>query len=195
MNRGPGDLHTMLERLALRVEAGERRQDRRVHVDGTPGERSEVRGRKNPHEPGGTDEADPTRSELTHECEVERFPVGEVLGVHEEGFDTRRPRPLQCRRMLPVRDHDDDLRRVVGSRRSVEKRLKIRATSGDEDAHPKAAARSCHATSSTPRSPATTSPSRATFSPDSRRSRAAVSAAAAGTITTWPIPMLKVRNI
>jgi len=127
----------------------------------------------------------PTRrvvSSLT--SQVERLPVAEVPRVDGERLDACSPGAVQRCRPLPIGDHDDDLSRIVGSRRRIQERLEIGAPARDQDPHAKAITGGHQATSSTPRSPATISPIRTTCSPAPRRIRAAVSAVAEGTMTT-----------
>src|SRR2546422_817956 len=104
--------------------------------------------------------------------------------VDEERLDSCSPGAVQGCRPLPIGDHDDDLSRIVGSRRRIQEYLEIGAAARDQDTHAKAITRGHQATSSTPRAPATISPIRATCSPAPRRIRAVVSVVADGTITT-----------
>ena len=56
MDGGPGHLHAMVQRLALRVDARERRQERRVDVENRVGKCVEKRCPDQPHETGQADE-------------------------------------------------------------------------------------------------------------------------------------------
>ena len=58
MHGRAGDLDAVLERLALRVEAGERRQQRRVNVEDAHRKGVEQRLADKPHEAGEADEVD-----------------------------------------------------------------------------------------------------------------------------------------
>src|SRR5262245_50518435 len=155
-----------------------------MDVHRATGEGARIGRRENSHEPGVAHQADTAPGELPDEGQVERFAVAEVLGVHEERLDARGAGAIQGCRALPIRDDHDDLSGVARPRRRIQKRLEIRAPSGDQNADPQTLARGGHAVSSTPRSPGTISPIRVTCSPALRSIRAAASAAEAGTITT-----------
>ena len=60
---GAGDPDAVLECLPLGIDAGERRQERRVHVEDAVGKRLEQRRAHQPHEARETDEPDVTRGE------------------------------------------------------------------------------------------------------------------------------------
>ena len=61
MNGGAGDTHAVLERLTLRIEAGKRRQQRRMDVQDPCWERVQERAAHDPHEAGQAHEADVAR--------------------------------------------------------------------------------------------------------------------------------------
>ena len=60
---GAGDAHAVLERLPLRVEAGKRRQQRRMDVEDAVRKRVEQRRADEAHEAGETDELDAARAQ------------------------------------------------------------------------------------------------------------------------------------
>ena len=84
------DLHAVLERLPLRVDAGERRQQRRMDVQDRVRERLEQRRADQAHEAGEADERArrAARSASTHRG-IEVVAVGEAAVVDDDGLDAR----------------------------------------------------------------------------------------------------------
>jgi len=76
-----GNLRPVLQRLALRVETREGRQERRMDVHGASGEGPHVRHREDPHVAGVAHQADTAGREFADQRQIERFAVAEVLGL------------------------------------------------------------------------------------------------------------------
>jgi len=92
---GAGDLHAVLEGLALGVQAGKRGQERGMDVEASAGEGPDVDRGQDPHVAGLAHEPDLPGLELAHERQVEGLAIGEVLGVHPERLHAGRPRALE----------------------------------------------------------------------------------------------------
>ena len=116
-----GDLHAVLERLALRVDAGERRQQRRVDVEDRVRERVEERRADQPHEAGEADERDAARAQLVRDrARRTSSRDGERAVIDDERLDARPPRHASSPAALaPVRDDDGDRAPRAGRRRSA----------------------------------------------------------------------------
>ena len=85
--------HAVLERLPLRVEAGKRRQQRRMDVQDPFGKRLEQRRPDQPHEAGQTDQIDVARAQLLDERPVVGVAVGVVARARQHARRCRRRAP------------------------------------------------------------------------------------------------------
>ena len=111
-------LDAVLERLTLRVEAGKRRQQRRMDVQDACGKASSIGAPKQAHEPGEADEADVARAQLAHERAIvvvagRPASMTQMHSVSIPGVAG----PLEPGGILHVRDDDGDRRARAGPRR------------------------------------------------------------------------------
>ena len=116
VHRHAADLDAVLDRLTLRVEAGERGQQRRVDVQDGVAESVEERRADQAHEAGEADETDVARAQLAHER-----PIVVVAGrpaVRDRCRVSRCPRAARARGppRRAIRDHDGDRRSSRPSR-------------------------------------------------------------------------------
>ena len=98
MDGRAGDLHAVLERLALRVDAGERRQQRRVDVEDRVREGVEQRRADEPHEAGEADQRTPrARSSLATRA-IEGVARRERAVIEDQRLDARPRARARARR-------------------------------------------------------------------------------------------------
>ena len=135
----PGDLHAMPERLLLRIDAGERRQQRRMDVEHGVGKRVEQPRADQAHEAGEADQADLAVAQLLRKPRVEIVAGSEVAMADDERFDARAAREVEPTGIGAVRDDDDDARVELAALDRGDERLEIAAAAGNE--HAKAARR------------------------------------------------------
>src|SRR5262249_31704339 len=151
-----------LEGLALRVDAGEGREQRRVDVQDAVGEASDESGRQDAHEAGEDHRLDGVLGEDAEERVLEGLAPREELVVDGERGLPRRLRARQRPGARPVRHHAGDLGGGErAARLRVEERLEVGPGSGDEDAE----SHCCAANSTSPAERATTSPTTKAWSP------------------------------
>ena len=116
----PATFDAVLERLALRVDAGKRRQQRRVDVeDARSGNASSRRRADQPHEAGEADERDVARRSSLASAAIEVVAVGERPVIEDQRLDAGRARALEPGGIGAVRDDDGDARRRGVRRRSA----------------------------------------------------------------------------
>src|SRR5213594_1670843 len=159
------------------MEPGERGRWGGVEVLDASGVRAYEAGRQDPHEAREAHETDPVLVEQTPERLVVRGSVAEVLRVQPDRGHAVLPRVLERRRPLPVGHDDHDARGKAGTRARLENGLEVRTAARGEDAEAERRRPGRHATTSTPRSPATPSPA-------SRRTPVARSASLGGRTIT-----------
>ena len=95
MNGCPADTHSMLERLALRLEPRECGQERGVHVENPVGERIDQRSADEPHETGKADQIHGPGLEQVGEREIVSRSIGILARAEVHGLDTCRTRAQQ----------------------------------------------------------------------------------------------------
>jgi hypothetical protein len=95
--------------LALRVQAGKRRQKRRVDVQHPVGERGKQGRTCQPHEPGQADDIHGARLENAHYGAIVRVSIRVLVGVQVHRFDPGRAGARQSAGVRTVRDNDRDL--------------------------------------------------------------------------------------
>jgi RHS repeat-associated protein len=91
-----------------------------------------------PHEPGQRDAVDAFRLQHLSKREGVRRAVGVSCGIQDDSLHIPRSRSLQCERVGPVRDHENDPRSDHGI---VQERLEGRPPSGGQHRHPRLHAR------------------------------------------------------
>ena len=124
----------MLERLALRVDAGKRRQQRRVDVEDGVRKRVEERRADKPHVAGQADEPDVARLQLARQRPIVLVARPASAMVDAERLDAGLPRALEPRRVRAVRDDDGNRRVEAAVANGVDERLKVAAAPRDQDA-------------------------------------------------------------
>jgi hypothetical protein len=134
VDRAAGDPHAVIERLLLRVHAGERGQERRVDVDHPVRIRVEEHRREHAHEAGEHDPVDPGFDERFDERGVEALAIGEVAVRDRLREDARVTRPGEAGDARLVRDDEAEAGAEPAVADRVEDRSEVRAPSGDEDA-------------------------------------------------------------
>src|SRR5437016_666025 len=125
------DLHAMSQRLSLRVEAGERREQRRMNVQDAKG--VEKRPADATHESGETYQIDVMIAKDVDDRAVVGVTIGVVAGVQESRIDARLPRARQSHRLRLVRDDDGDGCVEAALVDGVDDRLEIAAAAGDQN--------------------------------------------------------------
>ena len=124
---------TVFERLALCVQAWERRQQRRVNIENALGKRIEQGRPDEAHEARQADQADIAGSEHVHEGAIPGVPVAVIARAEMDGFDACIARPAQPWRLSPVGDDNRDRRVKPPNLHSVDDRLEVRSQAGDQD--------------------------------------------------------------
>ena len=105
-----GDLHAVLERLPLGIDAGERRQQRGVDVENGVRKRLEKRCSDEPHETGETHERDVTREELARQRTVEGLAARKRPVIDDQCVDAGRARAIEAAGIRAIRDDGGDPR-------------------------------------------------------------------------------------
>ena len=113
VHRAPRHLHSMLQRLPVRMQPGEARQQRRVHVQHPAREGAEERRPHQAHEAGEARDAAAERGDGLHQRAVVRHTVGVALVREHAGGHAGQRRPLQRSHAGHVRHHDRDAGRVL----------------------------------------------------------------------------------
>ena len=129
-----GDLHAVPERLLLGIDAGERRQQRRMDVEHGVRKRVEQPRADQTHETGEADEADAALAQFLRQPRVEIVARGELAMADDERFDARVAGEVEPTGVGAVRDDDRDARVELAARDRGDQRLKIAAAAGDEHA-------------------------------------------------------------
>src|SRR5690606_9080197 len=103
-------LHAQWERLLMRVQAGERRQQRGMDIDEAAFETGHESGREHAHEPGEQNIVRLERLNLGSQRLVKGLAAREVAMWNRARLDALLPCPGQPRRVGTVRDHRTHLR-------------------------------------------------------------------------------------
>ena len=125
--------HAVLERLTLRVDAGECRQQRRVDVEDGVWKGVEQRRPDEPHEAGQAHEPDTAVQQRHRDRAVERITRGERAVIEDDRLDAASLGPGQAGRPGAVRDHDGDPGPELAAGDGVDERLKVAAPAGNQD--------------------------------------------------------------
>ncbi len=125
MHRRAGDANAVLERLFLRVETGERRQQRRMNVQDSIGKRIEHRLTHESHEAGQADEIDAAAPEHVCERAVVRIAIGVTARAQTSSLESGVARELQATRIGPVGEDDRDRGIQTLPRDRVDDRLEV----------------------------------------------------------------------
>lgn len=127
VDRRTCDLDTVLQRLALSIDAGKCRQQGRMDVQDRIWEGIEQVRANQPHEPSQTDERHLTLQQCAGYRPVEVDALSELSVIDNQRFDAGRPRAFKPRRLGAVRDDDRDpgLQTALGDR--VDQRLEVAA--------------------------------------------------------------------
>ena len=135
MDGRAGDLDAVLERLLLGVDAGKRRQQRRVDVEHRVGKRLEQLGADQTHEAGEADEADArARAAPAASRAIEIVARRELAMVEHQRFDAGVAGELEPG---GIGRFEMTTAMRASSRPSLDRldqRLQIAAASGDQDA-------------------------------------------------------------
>jgi hypothetical protein len=129
-------LHTVRERLPLRVQSGERGKQRGVDVHDCVGERRDEPGAYTSHEPRQADHVHVVRAELVHQRAIVVVARRPPAMVEDGGLDAGQAGAIEPAGPGHVRDHDGDRRLEAAVRHGVDERLEIAAAAGDQDAEP-----------------------------------------------------------
>jgi hypothetical protein len=132
MDRATMQLHAGRERLLMRVEAGKKRQQRRMDIDHPVAPRFDEFMGQEPHEAGEADELDAGAFQPGIEREVEGLARGVLLVVQHRGLDAVLLRAEESGCVRPVRKHEDDFGRVGRILRRLDKGGHVGAASGNE---------------------------------------------------------------
>src|SRR5580704_1310698 len=97
----------MFQRLMLGVEAGERRQQRRVNVENAVGKLADETSAQQPHESGEADEIHLPLLQFLQQQPVVNFAI-QALGWDRRGFDAPRARRLQTLSVGPAGNYHAD---------------------------------------------------------------------------------------
>ena len=98
----------MFERLALRVKAGKRRQQRGMDVEDAIGEVVEQRAADQAHEAGETDDRNASPRQQIRQRPIVAVAIPIVSRAQMNGVDPGVTRPLQTLGVAAVRDHRGD---------------------------------------------------------------------------------------
>src|SRR5260370_28753721 len=109
MDGATGEFHAVFERLALRFEAGERREQRRMDIEDAVRKFGDKKGREQAHVSGEADEINMEFVEDGRDLAVVGFALEAFRGNHT-GLDSTRLRALDAGRALAIADNDGDLR-------------------------------------------------------------------------------------
>ena len=199
MHRATGNLYPVLEGLLLRLEAGKRRQQRRMNIENAVRERGYKLRRQQPHITGQANQIHSVRAQAIDHLDVVLLalaPLGEKNLIRQPQF----PRGLEAPGLGHVRDHHRNLHALQPSLADRPgNREKVRPAAREQDTQPDRIAVAAHRVEAhvycTRRSPFTTRPITKNFSSArSNRVFARVNLAA-GIAAISPTPMLKVRII
>ena len=125
VDRGAGHFRAVVQRLPLRVHAGERREERRMDVEDGVREGVEERGSEEPHESREADERQVARSEFADENLLEGVARWMVAVGDRQRLDAGVAGARESLRVGAVGDDECDLRVEASVRDGVDQRLKV----------------------------------------------------------------------
>ena len=129
----PADFYAVLIRLALGVGPGKCWQQRRMNIENGPGKRVAEDRTDKTHEPGKAHERDMSLPKGGDEREIVGL-SGRIVAVRQDDrVDAHLACPLQPRRVSTIRNHDSNPSAQPTSALGVNQRLKVAASSGDQD--------------------------------------------------------------
>ena len=137
MHGGARDSHAMVERLPLRVESGECRQEGGVDVQNAVREGLDQRGTHQAHETGQADQIDASGAEQIDQRAVVGVAVRIVARVEVDRLDARVTCAAEARGVVAVGDHHGNRRVEPAVTNGVDDRLHVRAAAGDQDGQPR----------------------------------------------------------
>ena len=130
-----GDLHAVPERLLLRIDAGKRRQQRRVDVEHRVRKRVEQPRADQAHEAGEADERRRARSSSSCASRASKSSrLANWRWSDDQRLDAGVAGEVEPAGLGAVRDDDGDARVEVAARDRGDQRLKIAAAAGDQHA-------------------------------------------------------------
>src|SRR5260370_18646406 len=109
MDGSSGECHAVFERLALRFEAGERREERRMDIEDAVRKFGDKKGREQAHVYGEADEINMEFVEDGRDLAVVGFAL-EAFRRNHAGLDSTRFRALDTGRAFAIADDDGDVR-------------------------------------------------------------------------------------
>src|SRR5215475_9286641 len=134
MHGRAGNLHARLQRLAMRVEARERRQQRGMDVEHPAIPALHELGREQPHEAAQTNQLDAMLPELLLQHRLERAAVlAERLALDDLGRDAAGFGALEAGGLRTVGNHHGDFGWIVLGSCGFDQRGHVRSAPGDQD--------------------------------------------------------------
>jgi hypothetical protein len=134
MHGGAADLHAVGDGLPLRLEAGKRRQQRRMDVEDRIRKRVEERRADDAHITGQAHQTDIACAQLARQRLVVVDPGRPAAMADADRLDPRRARALERAGAFDIRDHDGNRRVEASVCDRVDERLQVAAAPGDEHA-------------------------------------------------------------
>ena len=125
--------HPVSDRLLLRIESRECRQQRRMNVEDAVRERFDQRLADKTHESGKTHQTNITRLQLSGKGTIVVLSRRERAMREDDGFNARGTRALEASGIGTVRDHDRDRRIQTSVCDGVNERLEVRSSSRNQD--------------------------------------------------------------
>ncbi|MBA7654549.1 hypothetical protein ES703_62429 [subsurface metagenome] len=134
MHRRTGNLHAGLQRLAVRIEPGKRRQQRGMDVEHPPVPALNEFGGEQPHETAETDQLDPMLFQLLLQHSLESGAVlAERLALDQFGGDAISPGAIEANGVRAVGNHNGDLGRKVFRLRRFDQRGHVGSAPRDQN--------------------------------------------------------------
>jgi hypothetical protein len=136
MDGGAGHADTVLECLTLRLEARERRQQRRMNVEDAIGKCLEQLRSNPPHIPGKANQTDSARAKDLDDSTIVRIAIG-VVGWHKAyRLDAGVASPFKPWSIRTIRNNDRNHGIELSGGNRVEDRLQVAAASRDKNCDP-----------------------------------------------------------
>jgi len=130
----PGNAHTIGNRLALRVQAGKSREQRRMDIEHPVGKRFEEWSADQAHEPREAHQINLTRLKDVDDRPVVLLSASVRVRRDDDGLDSGIAGALQTRRIRSIRNDNGNRRAQTPVRDGVDDGLEIGTPSRNQDA-------------------------------------------------------------